>query len=61
MKYILKFLVVWYPGIYQFRFKYRESGEGREELSRWMEPTILQNLWTGEVLTPVVEIRLVEP
>lgn len=53
-----------YPGTYQFRFKYRESREGMEEYSHWIEPTILQtilqNLWTGEVLTPLVEIRLVE-
>jgi hypothetical protein len=49
-----------YPGTYQFRFKYRESREGMEEYSYWIEPTILQNLWTGEVLTPLVEIRLVE-
>ena len=53
-----------YPGTYQFRFKYRSSREGMEEYSHWIEPTILQtilqNLWTGEVLTPLVEIRLVE-
>ncbi len=53
-----------YPGLYQFRFKYRESREGMEDFSNWIEPTILQtilqNLWTGEVLTPLVEIRLVE-
>ncbi|MBN3907488.1 MAG: hypothetical protein HWQ35_13270 [Nostoc sp. NMS1] len=53
-----------YPGTYRFRFKYRESREGMEEYSNWIEPTILQtilqNLWTGEVLTPLMEIRLVE-
>ncbi|MBD2518074.1 hypothetical protein H6G93_24460 [Nostoc sp. FACHB-973] len=53
-----------YPGTYQFRFKYRESREGMEDLSHLIEPTILetilQNLWTGEVLTPLVEIRLVD-
>jgi hypothetical protein len=53
-----------YPGLYQFRFKYRESREGMEDFSNWIEPTILQtilqNLWTGEVLTPLVEIRLLE-
>ncbi|MEH2006240.1 hypothetical protein [Nostoc sp.] len=49
-----------YPGTYQFRFKYREYREGMEEYYHWIEPTILQNLWTGEVLTPFVEIRLVE-
>jgi hypothetical protein len=53
-----------YPGRYRFRFKYRESREGMEEYYHWIEPTvletILQNLWTGEVLTPLVEIRLVE-
>ncbi|WP_017651332.1 hypothetical protein [Fortiea contorta] len=53
-----------YSGIYQFRFKYRQSREGMEEYYHWIEPTtlqtILQNLWTGEVLTPLVEIRLVE-
>jgi hypothetical protein len=53
-----------YPGTYRFRFKYRESREGMEDFSNWIEPTILQtilqNLWTGEVLTPLVEIRLVE-
>jgi hypothetical protein len=53
-----------YPGTYRFRFKYRESCEGMEDFSNWIEPTILQtilqNLWTGEVLTPLVEIRLLE-
>ncbi|MDF5725023.1 MAG: hypothetical protein PUP91_32140 [Rhizonema sp. PD37] len=53
-----------YPGTYQFRFKYRESREGMEDFSHLIDPTILQtilqNLWTGEVLTPLVEIRLVE-
>jgi hypothetical protein len=49
-----------YPGTYKFRFKYRKSREGMEDFSNWIEPTILQNLWTGEVLTPLVEIRLVE-
>ncbi|MEH1903340.1 MAG: hypothetical protein V7L04_18475 [Nostoc sp.] len=53
-----------YPGTYQFRFKYCEYREGMEEYYHWIEPTILQtilqNLWTGEVLTPFVEIRLVE-
>ena len=53
-----------YPGLYQFRFKYRQSREGMEEYYHWIEPTvlqtILQNIWTGEVLTPLVEIRLVE-
>lgn len=52
------------PGTYQFRFKYRESREGMEDFSHLIEPTILQrilqNLWTGEVLTPFLEIRLVE-
>jgi hypothetical protein len=53
-----------YPGTYKFRFKYHEFREGIEDLSRWIEPIILQrivqNIWTGEVLTPLVEIRLVE-
>ena len=53
-----------YPGTYQFRFKYREFRQGMEELSQWIEPTILQtilqNLWTGEVLTPLVDIQLVQ-
>ncbi|MEH1796415.1 hypothetical protein [Nostoc sp.] len=53
-----------YPGLYRFRFKYRESREGMEDFYHWIEPTILQtilqNLWTGEVLTPLVEIRLLE-
>ncbi|MBW4423114.1 MAG: hypothetical protein KME50_01260 [Nostoc desertorum CM1-VF14] len=53
-----------YPGTYRFRFKYRQSRKGLEDSSNWIEPTILQtilqNLWTGEVLTPLVEIRLVE-
>ncbi|MEA5601861.1 hypothetical protein [Nostoc sp. UHCC 0252] len=54
-----------YPGLYQFRFKYRNSREGMEEYNNWIEPTILQtileNIWTGEVLTPLVDIQLVEP
>ncbi|RUR72130.1 hypothetical protein PCC6912_64880 [Chlorogloeopsis fritschii PCC 6912] len=53
-----------YPGTYQFRFKYRYSREGIGDLSRWIEPTVLQriveNLWTGEVLTPLVDIQLVQ-
>jgi hypothetical protein len=53
-----------YPGLYQFRFKYRNFREGMEEYNNWIEPTtlqtILQNLWTGEVLTPLVNIQLVE-
>ncbi|MEH2136009.1 hypothetical protein [Nostoc sp.] len=53
-----------YPGLYQFRFKYRESRERMEDFSNWIEPkilqTILQNLWTGEVLTPLVNIQLVD-
>lgn len=53
-----------YPGTYQFRFKYKKSREGIEELSQWIEPTILQtilqNLWTGEVLTPLMDIQLVQ-
>ncbi|WP_276745469.1 hypothetical protein [Chlorogloeopsis fritschii] len=52
-----------YPGTYQFRFKYGYSREGIEELSRWIEPPVLQriveNLWTGGVLTPLVDIQLV--
>ncbi|BAZ47600.1 hypothetical protein NIES4103_02020 [Nostoc sp. NIES-4103] len=53
-----------YPGSYQFRFKYRKFREGMEEYEYWIEPTILQtilqNLWTGEVLTSLVDICLVE-
>lgn len=53
-----------YPGLYQFRFKYRNSREGMEEYNNWIEPiilqTILQNIWTGEILTPFVDIQLVE-
>jgi hypothetical protein len=53
-----------YPGTYRFRFKYRQSRKGLEDFSNWIEPIILQrivqNIWTGEVLTPLVEIRLVE-
>ena len=53
-----------YPGLYQFRFKYRNFREGMEEYNNWIEPTILQtilqNIWTGEVLTPLVDIQLVE-
>lgn len=53
-----------YPGTYQFQFKYRESREGMKDFSHFIESTrletILQNLWIGEVLTPLVEIRLVE-
>jgi hypothetical protein len=48
-----------YPSTYQFRFKYSEFREGIEELYRWIEPTILQNLWTGKVLTPLVDIQLI--
>ncbi|WP_199337539.1 MULTISPECIES: hypothetical protein [unclassified Nostoc] len=54
-----------YPGTYQFRFRYRESPGAEKYLSRWIEETklqlILENLWTGEVLTPLVDIHLVEP
>lgn len=53
-----------YPGTYQFRFKYRKSREGVEDLSQWIEPIALQriieNIWTGEVLTPLVDIQLVQ-
>jgi hypothetical protein len=49
-----------YPGTYQFRFQYRESSKNMEEFSQCIEPTILQNIWTGEVLTPLVEIELVQ-
>ncbi|MEH1819830.1 MAG: hypothetical protein V7L31_12250 [Nostoc sp.] len=53
-----------YPGLYQFHFKYRNSREGMEEYNNWIEPiilqTILQNIWTGEILTPFVDIQLVE-
>jgi hypothetical protein len=52
-----------YPGTYQLRFKYREFREALEDLSLWIEPIILQkivqNLWTGKVLTPLVDIQLV--
>ncbi|MBW4488282.1 MAG: hypothetical protein KME12_10885 [Trichocoleus desertorum ATA4-8-CV12] len=52
-----------YPGTYQFRFNYREFPE--EGPLEWMEPgvsqRILENLWTGEVLTPLVELQLVQP
>ncbi len=53
-----------YPGTYQFRFEYRESREGVKYSSNFIEPamlqTILQYLWIGKVLTPFVEISLVE-
>ncbi|QLE59186.1 hypothetical protein [Nostoc sp. TCL26-01] len=53
-----------YPGTYKLRFQYREFRESIEELSLWIEPTILQtilqNLWTGKVLTPLVVLQLVQ-
>ncbi|MDZ8054229.1 MAG: hypothetical protein RMX68_016905 [Aulosira sp. ZfuVER01] len=53
-----------YPGLYKFRFKYRQSREVMERDYRCIEPKvlekILQNLWTGEVLNPLVNIHLVE-
>ncbi|BAZ01669.1 hypothetical protein NIES37_56730 [Tolypothrix tenuis PCC 7101] len=50
-----------YPGIYQFRFKYNESHESIKDFYQWNESTKLNNIWTGKVLTPLVEIHLVEP
>ncbi|MBD2596145.1 hypothetical protein H6G74_17695 [Nostoc spongiaeforme FACHB-130] len=53
-----------YPGTYQFRFRYREPPGAKEELPRWIETKklqpILENLWIGEVLTPLVDIHLVD-
>jgi hypothetical protein len=55
-----------YPGSYQFRFEYREYPESMDELSGWIEPISLQtrerireNLWTGKISTPFVNIQLV--
>ncbi|WP_199335637.1 hypothetical protein [Nostoc sp. FACHB-110] len=54
-----------YPGKYQFRFRYREHTNGDiADFDQWSDrqklQIILENLWTGEVLTPLVDIYLVE-
>lgn len=48
-----------YPGTYQLRFKYEISHTNVEAYSDYIEPRILQDIWTGEVLTPLVEISLI--
>lgn len=47
------------PGTYQFRFKYEISHTNVEAYSDYIDPRILQDIWTGEVLTPLVEISLI--
>ncbi|WP_341528220.1 hypothetical protein WKK05_02385 [Nostoc sp. UHCC 0302] len=48
-----------YPGKYKFRIKYKELSESIKVYSESMIPTILQNIWAGEVLTPFIDIQLV--
>lgn len=49
-----------YPGTYKFWFNYREFSESIEVYSESFKRKILTNIWTGNVLTPPIEICLVE-
>lgn len=49
------------PGNYQIRFNYVKSVDAVKEYGRnRIDPGILQEVWTGQVVTPLVEFRLVD-
>lgn len=49
-------------GNYQIRFNYAKSAEAVKEYGRnRIDSGILQEVWTGQVVTPLVEFRLVDP
>jgi hypothetical protein len=48
------------PGTYQFRLKYEIFRENVESFSEYIEPTILQKVWTGKILTPLMDIHLIQ-
>lgn len=64
-----KYTEIFALGAYQIQFRYREIREKVEryyELKHYytqerIEPRILQKVWIGEVVTPLVELRLVLP
>ena len=50
------------PGNYQIRFRYAKSVDAVEDYHRYaIDPGVLQEVWAGEIITPLVEFCLVEP
>lgn len=47
-------------GTYQFRFKYEIFHQSLQAFSKYIEPTILQEVWTGKILTPFIDIHLIQ-
>lgn len=50
------------PGVYQVQFVYKQSCTEMEAYYKYcIKPTILQEVWTGKVVTPPVEFCLLQP
>ncbi len=50
------------PGNYRVRFTYKQSRIEMETFyNSWVETSILQEVWTGEVITPPVEFSIFQP
>ncbi len=49
------------PGKYQLRFKYTRLQKKDNYFSKYIDLNILSEVWEGEVMTPTVDIYLVQP